>query len=108
MPKTVLANVSNAWLEIDYRGDIGRLSEGATLLDDAFWDGRPLRIGLRQFAERFDRTWTFNVSPLWGGSPIYLDEAYRPKLARDEQLVALEGISLTPEYELRLTTDGAL
>jgi hypothetical protein len=103
VPQDALRGVEDAYLEIDYRGDIGRLSDGTTMLDDAFWDGRVWRIGLKRFAARLGHPWTMSVMPLRADAPIYLDEQARALLPKAPQVSEIRSIRLVPEYELKVT-----
>ena len=91
----------DAFLEIDWRGDIGRLFDGLALLDDAYWDGRVWRIGLKRFADRLGRPWTLTILPLRADAPIYLDDSARARLPPGDQVASLVSLRLVPEYEHR-------
>ena len=103
--KDVLAGVDDAWLTIDYTGDVARLFEGNDMLDDTFWDGRKWNIGLKRFAARLDKPWDLTILPLRGDSPVYFDAAVRPKLAPDEQIAQLRSLRIEPEYKLVIGGD---
>jgi hypothetical protein len=92
----------DAFLEIDWRGDIGRLFDGADMLDDAYWDGRLWRIGLKRFAARLGRPWTLTLLPLRADAPVYLDESARAKLPPGDQVADLLSVRLVPEYQLEV------
>lgn len=96
----LLSGSRDAFLEIDYRGDIARLFDGPTMLDDSFWDGRVWRIGLKRFAERAGRPWTLTVLPFRGDSPVYLDEAVRASVPKEGQVAEVREIRIVPEYEV--------
>lgn len=102
VPGDALRSVEDAYLEIDYRGDIGRLSDGTTMLDDAYWDGRVWRIGLKRFADRLGHPWTLSVMPLRADAPIYLDEKARALLPKTAQVAEVRSVRIVPEYELRV------
>jgi beta-galactosidase len=102
IPKDVLAKGGDAFLEIDWRGDIGRLFDGPDMLDDAYWDGRVWRIGLKRFAARLGRPWTLTVMPLRADAPIYLDDAARAKLPAGAQVATLEVLRIVPEYRMEV------
>ena len=104
VPRTALPAGGDAFLEIDYRGDIARLFDGDTMLDDAFWDGRVWRIGLRRFAERLGKPWTLTLLPLRADAPIYLDEKARKMLPGTPQVAEIRSVRLVPEHELVVTT----
>jgi hypothetical protein len=101
VPADAVAN-GDAFLEIDWRGDIGRLFDGTDMLDDAYWDGRVWRIGLKRFADRLGTPWTLTVLPLRADAPIYLDEAARAKLPPGDQVADLLSVRLVPEYQLEV------
>lgn len=102
VPADALRGVEDAYLEIDWRGDVGRLGDGTTMLDDAFWDGRVWRVGLQRFAARLGRPWTLSVMPLRADAPIYLDESARAQLPKDAQVAELKSVRLVPENELKV------
>lgn len=103
VPRTALPVGGDAFLEIDYRGDIARLFDGSTILDDAFWDGRVWRIGLRRFAGRLGRPWTITVMPLRKDAPIYLDDRARALLPATAQVAEIRSVRVVPESELVVT-----
>lgn len=103
VPRTALPAGGDAFLEIDYCGDIGRLFDGDTMIDDAFWDGRVWRIGLRRFADRLGKPWTITVMPLRADAPIYLDERARKMLPAKPQVAEIRSVKLVPEHELVVT-----
>jgi beta-galactosidase len=107
VPKDVLSDVDDAWLTIDYTGDIARLFDGNDMLDDAFWDGRKWNIGLKRFAARLGRPWDLTILPLRGDAPIYLDAAVRPKIAASEQIAELRSVRIEPEYKLVVSPRAA-
>ncbi|HUD92830.1 beta-galactosidase [Sphingobium sp.] len=91
----------DAFLEIDWRGDIGRIFDGTDMLDDAYWDGRVWRIGLKRFADRLGKPWTLTILPLRADAPIYLDDKARAKLPKGDQVARLLTLRLVPELEHR-------
>lgn len=102
LPRSVLAAQGDASLEIDYRADIARLFDGADMLDDAFWDGRVWRIGLRRFADRLGKPWTLTALPMRSDAPIYLDESARRLLPATGQVADVRQIRVVPDYVLNL------
>jgi beta-galactosidase len=103
IPRNALPAGGDAFLEIDYRGDIARLFDGDTMLDDAFWDGRIWRIGLRRFADRLGKPWTLTVLPLRADAPIYLDAKARQMLSGTSQVAEIRNVRVVPEHELVVT-----
>ena len=102
IPKESLTGVKNAWLTLDYRGDIARVFAGTTMLDDMFWDGRKWHIGLKRFAGQLGSPWQLNILPLRADAPIYLEDGVRPQFGKASQLAELRSIEIEPEYELRI------
>ncbi|MEO5774920.1 MAG: beta-galactosidase [Sphingomicrobium sp.] len=105
VPKGVLSGVDDAWLTIDFTGDIARLFDRNDMLDDAFWDGRKWNIGLKRFAARLGRPWDLTILPLRGDAPIYLDAAVRPRIGTSDQIGELRSVALEPEYKLVVSTN---
>ncbi|MGF7148804.1 hypothetical protein FHS96_002432 [Sphingomonas zeicaulis] len=103
VPQDALAKANDAYLEIDYRGDVARLLDGTAMLDDAFWDGRVWRIGLKRFAPRLGRQWTMTVMPMRADAPIYLDDSARKQLPATGQVAEIKSVRLVPEHELVVT-----
>ncbi|WP_347304205.1 beta-galactosidase [Croceibacterium sp. TMG7-5b_MA50] len=101
LPPNTLDDLSEAWLRIDYSGDVARLLDGVDLLDDQFFYGRPWEIGLSRFGDRLARPWTLTVLPLRADAPIYIQEEIKPRIT-DGQVAAIGKVSIIPEYELRL------
>ncbi len=102
LPDDAATATRDAILEIDYRGDIAKLFQATTMLDDAYWDGRVWRIGLKRFAQRLGKPWQLTVLPLRADAPIYLDPRARNDLPATGQIAALNGLRLIPEHELVL------
>jgi beta-galactosidase len=103
VPPAALQGVEDARLSIDWAGDMGRLFIGTDLIDDRYFDGRRWQVNLRRFAGRLAQPLTLSVMPLREDSPIYLDAALRPELARDAQIAVLKKIDLETDYGLSLT-----
>ncbi len=92
--------VSNLFLNIDYTGDVGRLSANGYLLDDNFFNGQPWSIGLRRFGERIRNTpIELSVLPLRKDAPIFLEKPYRPDFNNSLQIVRLNNLTLVPQYQ---------
>ncbi len=94
-----LAGVANAYLDIKYQGDVGRLFVGAQLIDDQFWYGPDWVVGLK--GRDLSQPFTLTVLPLRADAPVYIDDAYRPKA---DQVAIVQSVTVVPEYEL--TLDG--
>ena len=94
-----LAGVANAYLDIKYQGDVGRLFVGAQMIDDQFWYGPDWVVGLKD--RDLSQPFTLTVLPLRADAPVYIDDAYRPKT---DQVAVVQSVTVVPEYEL--TLDG--
>lgn len=98
-----LDSVSDAFLDIDYRGDVGRLFAETAMIDDNYYNGTTWRIGLKRFRDQIARPLTLTVLPLRDDAPIYIEERFRPPASAAGQTAAVSGVRVVPEYELRLT-----
>lgn len=97
LPSNALDGLRDAYLDIDYQGDIGRLFAGTTLLDDNYGDGRVWPLGLRRFSAELGQPWTLSVLPLRADAPIYRQN---PIPAAAPQVARLLGVRLRPVYGL--------
>ena len=100
LPRDALDGLRNAYLDIRYQGDVGRLFAGADLLDDNYYNGQTWQVGLRRFASQLGQPWTLTVLPLRADAPIYIQPPYRPQQAAGGQLARLIGVDLVPAYGL--------
>jgi len=104
--KDQLHNLSNLFLQIDYTGDVGRLSDGTHLLDDNFFNGTPWTIGMRRFLERKQTgDLRLQILPLRADSPIFLEDRIRSALPTTGQVEQLRGVRIIPQYQLTLRTE---
>jgi len=107
IPAGALNGLSELFLEVDYQGDVARLSTGHLLLDDNFYNGKPWMIGLKRFLAP-DRPSTFELSilPLRKDAPVYFEFARAPQFNADGQIGKLDDIRLVPEYQLAIDAEG--
>ncbi len=89
--------LANAYLDIKYQGDVGRLFAGTALIDDQFWYGPDWVVGLK--GRDLAQPLTLTVLPLRADAPVYLDGAYRPKA---DQVAQVQSVTVVPEYGLAL------
>ncbi len=94
--------VANAYLDIKYQGDVGRLFSHDELIDDQFWYGPDWTVGLK--GRDLTQPFTLTVLPLRADAPVYLDDAYRPK---EDQVAAVQSVTVVPEYQLTLDMTAA-
>lgn len=102
VPRDALQGVADAWLELDYQGDVGRLFSGIQLLDDHYFNGPVWQIGLKRFKAEIAQPLTLTVMPLRADAPIYIQQEWKPTQPADGQLAILKGARLVPEYALRV------
>lgn len=105
VPANALTGLDDAFLRIDFKGDVARLFEDDTLLDDRYYDGRTWSVGLSRFASHLGKPLTLTVLPLRGDAPIYIDKSARPKLAADAQIAEVEKVEIVPQYRLNVRFD---
>jgi beta-galactosidase len=98
-----LNGLSQLLLNINYSGDIGRLSgkvhNAATLLDDNFYNGIPWQIGLKDAEATLSDPLELSLLPLPKIAPIYLDGHAHQVLTSSQSNPSLISASLIPEYE---------
>ncbi len=99
--------VSNVFLNIDYTGDVGRLSANGHLLDDNFYNGMPWSIGLRRFAEQIrGEQLELIVLPLRKDSPVFLEKQLRPDFKEAPQIERLNSLTLVPQYHFVIRAES--
>lgn len=102
-----LEGVSDAYLDIDYEGDVGRLFAGTTLIDDNYYNGTTWRVGLKRFHSVIGKPLTLTVLPLRGDAPIYIERRAPSSSTSDGQTADVVRARVVPEYELRFDVSGA-
>jgi beta-galactosidase len=99
--------VSNVFLNIDYIGDVGRLSANGHLLDDNFYNGLPWSIGLRRFTEQIrNAQLELIVLPLRKDSPVFLEKQFRPDFKDAPQIERLNSLTLVPQYHFVIRAES--
>jgi beta-galactosidase len=96
-----LSASDNAFLQIDYVGDVGRLFRGAQLIDDNYYNGLMWEVGLRDVALEPGKL-VLTVLPLRSDAPIYLEDEFRRQLVPGAQVAQIRGVKIVPEYRLRM------
>lgn len=103
-PKGSLEGLSDAFLDINYVGDVGRLLDGTELLDDNFFNGTSWEVGLKRFAPAaLKNGLELQVLPLRKDAPIYMPGSSWPKFDGRLEATDLKSVKVTPEYEVKLT-----
>lgn len=102
IPAEAWRGVHDLFLVLDYQGDVARLYRGHELLEDDFYNGHALRLGLRRFAAGGLDGLRLEVLPLRKDAPVYFEWRQAPQFDARGQAVRLEKASLIPEYDLLL------
>jgi len=103
LPKDALKDFEDVFLDISYFGDVGRLYEGDTLIDDSFYNGAPWEIGLKRFAPGvIVKGLKLQILPLRKDAPIYMPNASWPDFGDKLEVVDVRSVTATPEYEIVL------
>lgn len=102
VPRAQLKGLDEAYLQIDFVGDIGRLFAGTRMLDDWYYSGYQWQVGLKQFESLLNQPLTLTVLPLRADAPIYIPKESRPDFGGQAQLAALRNVAVVPVYRLGL------
>jgi hypothetical protein len=92
----------DAYLQIDFTGDVGRLFSGTRLIDDWYYNGQHWQVGTDMLAQD-GKPLTLTVLPLRADAPIYLPKEHRPNFAGQSQLAALDHVAVAPVYHLSIS-----
>lgn len=100
------STVSNAFLRVDYIGDVARLSANGHLLVDDFANGKPWMVGMRRFSGKTsDAAFDLSILPWRKDAPIFLEKQIKPVFDRVDQAVDLKSATLTPQYRFQVTIE---
>ena len=98
--------VTDALLTIRYTGDVARLYQSQTAVDDDFWNGIAWQIGLDEIDPRWrtaKSSYTLRIVPLRSDFNLYLEDPSQIKFDANHQAATLQSVKLTPVYRLILT-----
>ncbi len=81
------------FLRINYCGDVARLYADGQLIEDNFWNGKPMLV---RMSDIVGKRVELRILPLGKQYPIYLQTAQREKLdsAKGDYLLSLDGIEV--------------
>lgn len=81
------------FLKISYRGDVARLYADGKLLEDNFWNGKPMLVRL---SDIIDKKIELRILPLGKEYPIYLQKEQREILDKTEgnYLLSLDNVEI--------------
>jgi hypothetical protein len=106
VPADALEGVDDAFLSIDYLGDVGHMYLDGRLVSDHFANGQPWEIGLKRFINPGEaRELVLRISPLQRNSSALnyfpTGMAFRP-VADGSAVSEIHSITALPEYHLIL------
>ena len=101
VPADALDGVCDAYLDIDYIGDVARIRAGDDLLADHFYYGPSWRPSLRHWGERaLGKTLTLEIDPITPETKCYLEPAARPDFATlGERIAIVRSFRVEPQCE---------
>ncbi len=107
-PASQASGIDNLFLRIAYAGDAARIESDGKLLDDDFFNGEPWLLGLRRYALKAQLPpLELEILPMRSDTPVYLPPAGRAELAATAQTMQLKRVTVTPQYQLKLTGSAA-
>lgn len=85
------SDVRNLFLRIDYEGDVARVYAGDKLVEDNFYNGKPMYVPLSWLA---GSEATLKILPLHADYPIYTPQAIRERLQSEKTLLGVKSLSV--------------
>ena len=103
LPKIMPPDLSDLFLDIDYAGDVGRITSGKRLLDDNFYNGTTWEIGLKRFSpDVWSDGLTLKILPLRSDAPIFIPKNMLPSFKGAAQLADVKSFNVSPQYEVTM------
>ena len=92
------------YLQISYRGDVARIYADGQLVEDNFWNGKPMLVRL---SDLVGKRVELKILPLGKDYPIYLQKEQKAELdkAPDGILLSLDGIQVLERSTQEYTTE---
>lgn len=82
----------DSFLEISYKGDCARVYADGLLVEDDFWNGKPMQVRASSLK---DKKVELRILPLRKDTPLYLERPQRAQLeAAADYLLSLDGIKV--------------
>jgi hypothetical protein len=101
IPAGALDGLNELFLEVNYKGDVARLSTNHKLLDDDFYNGKPWMVGLSRFlAPDGSGNFELSILPLRKDAPVYFEFSNPLQFATNGQIDKLDSLRLVPDYQL--------
>ena len=105
VPAGALNGLSELFLEVNYEGDLARLTANHKLLDDDFYNGEPWMVGLSRFlASNGSGNFELSILPLRKDAPVYFELPRPLQFGQNGQIDKLDSLRLVPEYQLEITS----
>jgi hypothetical protein len=93
-------------LRVRYTGDVIRAYLGDHLLEDDFYNARPLEISLRRCGPAvYQEGLLLKLLPLRQDAPIYLTDSSKLKFDASHTALTLDGVEIIETSEVRLETE---
>ncbi|MGA8029645.1 MAG: hypothetical protein WB992_21080 [Bryobacteraceae bacterium] len=103
IPDSDWKGVDDLFLQMEYDGDIARLTSGGHLLDDNFYDGQAWRVGLKRFRSEIAKGGLeLEILPRRADAPIFLEKQYRNSQFTNGQIDELRSVQVIPQYEIAI------
>ncbi len=94
-------DATDKFLKIEYKGDVARVYADGQLVEDNFWNGKPMLVRLSDIVNRHA---VLKILPLGKDYPIYLQSSQRKVLdaAPDDMLLSLDRITVLTRHTRRI------
>jgi len=103
--QTDLGALNDAFLKINYVGDLAQAFIGGEMVTDHLYYGDPWMIGLKRYAAALkDQRMYLYFHPMQKGSSClsYFTDADKPDFGTETSLLQIKSIEVIPEYKCRL------
>ena len=100
-----MKGLDDAYLQIDFVGDIGRLFSGSRMIDDWYYGVNIWQVGMNYADVKDGAALSLTVMPLRADAPIYLPRENRPNFDGQSQLAQLRSVRLIPVQRVGLPLD---
>jgi beta-galactosidase len=106
--QTSLGGLNDAFLKIDYVGDLAQAFIGGDMVNDHLYYGDPWMIGLKRYATALkDNRMYLYFHPMHKGASYlsYFTTADKPGFGTESTILQIKSIEVIPEYKCRLTLE---
>ncbi len=102
MPLDIKAtDTNNQFLKITYKGDVARVYADGRLVEDNFWNGKPMLV---RISDIIGKHAVLKILPLGKDYPIYLQKEQRQMLneSEDGHLLSVDRISILTRHTVKI------